>query len=157
MNLILRMLALLIASPFKPRLPIDKPSNQLTLRVLPNDIDINWHMNNGRYLTICDLSRVDLFIRTGLARTMLQQNWIPVVAEHTMKYKRPLKLFERYQVTLEVEGWDEKYFHMLHTFRVDDRIVAQGTSQGCVLSKQGVIVPETVMQIVAARNNKEQS
>ncbi len=66
MNLILRMMALLVGSFFKPRLFIENPKNSLCLRVLPNDIDINLHMNNGRYLTVCDLTRVDMFIRTGL-------------------------------------------------------------------------------------------
>ena len=96
MNLILRMIALLMKSPFKPRLPIEKPKNSLHLRVLPNDIDINLHMNNGRYLTICDLTRVDMFIRTGLAKTMVKEKWIPVISEHTMKYKKALKVFQKY-------------------------------------------------------------
>ncbi|MDC0434241.1 thioesterase family protein [bacterium] len=34
--------------------------------VLPNDLDLTMHMNNGRYLTICDFNRVDLFVRSGL-------------------------------------------------------------------------------------------
>lgn len=88
MSLIVRMLFILLASVFKPRLPIEKPKNALSLRVFPNDLDINFHMNNGRYLTICDLTRIDMFIRTGLAKTMLKEKWIPVIAEHTMKYKR---------------------------------------------------------------------
>lgn len=88
MNLIFRMMMLLIASFFKPGLPVKKPINSLQLRVLPNDIDINLHMNNGRYLTICDLTRIDMFLRTGLAKTMIKEKWIPVISEHTMKYKR---------------------------------------------------------------------
>ena len=65
MNLYFRMIWLLIGSLFKPDLPTDRPTNSISLRVLPNDIDINMHMNNGRYLTICDLTRVDMFIRSG--------------------------------------------------------------------------------------------
>ena len=116
MNLIFRMIYLLVTSLFKPGLPIKKPTNSLSLRVLPNDIDINMHMNNGRYLTICDLTRVDMFIRTGLARTMLQEKWIPVVSDHTMQYKRPLKMFDHFEVSMEVIEWDNKFFQMLHTF-----------------------------------------
>jgi len=48
-NLIFRMMYLLLVSLFKSRLPIEYPENSLTLRVLPNDIDINMHMNNGRF------------------------------------------------------------------------------------------------------------
>lgn len=151
MNLIFRMLALYLKSFFKPRLPIKKPKNELILRVLPNDIDINFHMNNGRYLTICDLTRIDMFIRTGLAKTMLKEKWIPVISEHTMKYKKGLALFQKYTVKMEVTGWDEKAFKMIHTFVVGDRVVAEGTSQGVIVSKSsGVISPVDVMDKVAS-------
>ena len=30
------------------------------MRVWPNDLDTNAHMNNGRYLTLMDLGRFDL-------------------------------------------------------------------------------------------------
>ena len=98
MNLILRMIYVFVSSYFKEKLSIDKPINSLSLMVLPNDIDINLHMNNGRYLTICDLTRIDMFIRTGLAKTMMYEKWMPVISEHTMIYKKPLKLFKRYDV-----------------------------------------------------------
>jgi len=145
------MISLLITSFFKPRLSIEKPKNSLQLRVLPNDIDINLHMNNGRYLTICDLTRVDMFIRTGLVKIMIKEKWIPVISEHTMKYKKALKIFEKYTVKMDVTGWDEKSFKMQHTFIVGDRVVAEGTSCGVILSKTGVIPPEVVMKKVAAR------
>jgi len=153
MNLIFRMILLLISSFFKPRLVIECPKNSLQYRVLPNDIDINLHMNNGRYLTICDLTRVDMFIRTGLAKTMLLEKWMPVISEHTMKYKKGLTLFQQYQIHMEVTGWDEKSFKMNHTFIVDDRVVAEGTSLGVIVSKQGVIPPDKVIQTLRARLN----
>ncbi len=63
-------------------------TNRLTTRVWLNDIDVNLHMNNGRYMTVCDLNRVDLFIRTGLLALMLKQRWSPIVSQHTMDYKK---------------------------------------------------------------------
>jgi len=155
MNLILRMIALLVASFFKPKLPIEKPKNSLTLRVLPNDIDINLHMNNGRYLTICDLTRVDMFIRTGLSRTMVNEKWMPVISEHTMKYKKALKLFQKYEVKMEVTGWDDRSFQMLHTFLVESRVVAEGISLGVIVSKAGVVPPIEVMKKTAERLNNQ--
>ena len=116
MNLIFRMLYVFVLSWFREPLGFGKPVSRLSLRVLPNDLDINFHMNNGRYLTICDLNRVDLFIRTGLLKAMSKRGWIPVIAEHTMTYKKPLGLFEQYDVQLEVTHSDDKYFYMAHTF-----------------------------------------
>ncbi len=158
MNLIFRMIGLLIASFFKPSLPVENPKNSLRLRVLPNDIDINLHMNNGRYLTICDLTRVDMFIRTGLAKSMLLNKWIPVISEHTMTYKKPLKVFQKYEVKMEITGWDERVFNMRHWFMIGDRLVAEGTSKGVIVGKSGVIPPATVIKKVVDRlSNRKKS
>jgi acyl-CoA thioesterase FadM len=140
MNLLLRMLYVLIAGMFRERLTPGNYVSELTLRVLPTDLDINLHMNNGRYLTICDLNRIDLFARSGLLKAMLKRGWIPVLSEHTMTYKRPLGLFDRYLVKLEVTGWDEKFVHMKHTFIKDGRVFAEGTSKGCVYARGAGVV-----------------
>ncbi len=143
MNLIFRMLWVLIRSLFQPRAGIGNLVSELSLHVLPNDIDINLHMNNGRYLTICDLNRVDIFARSGLLKAMFKRNWLPVIAEHTMIYKKPLKIFQRYQVRTSVTRWDEKYFYMTHAFTAGDRIMAEGTSKGCVYARGvGVVRPD---------------
>jgi len=148
MNLIFRILFVYITSLFKPRLPVGKASNTLTLHVLPNDLDINLHMNDGRYITICDLNRVNLFIRTGLLKVMLKERWMPVIAEHTMTYKKSLGLFDRYTASMEITRWDDKGFHMTHTFTIGGRIAAEGTSIGMIRSQQGVIAPAQVIETV---------
>jgi len=148
MNLIVRLMLVVIASLFKSRLPVGQTECHLTLITLPNDLDINLHMNNGRYLTICDLTRVDLFIRTGLLKTIRRRGWIPIVAEHTMTYKKPLKLFSRFRVSLYLTHWDEKYFYMTHTFTDGDRSIAEGSSKGVIKSKSGVVKPCDVIEAV---------
>lgn len=149
MNLIFRMLYVLVQSLFRERLDSGNFVSRLSLRVLPNDLDINFHMNNGRYLTICDLNRVDLFARSGLLKAMFRRKWIPVIAEHTMTYKKPLGMFERFDVMLEVTHWDEKFFYMKHTFSNGERVVAEGTSKGCVYARGlGVVSPADAMAAV---------
>jgi len=149
MNLIFRMLYVLILSTFREPLSVGNSVSKLNLRVLPNDLDINFHMNNGRYLTICDLNRVDLFIRAGLMKAMFKRKWIPVIAEHTMSYKKPLGIFDSFNVELAVNRWDEKYFYMTHTFIKDGRVVAEGTSKGCVYARgAGVVSPADAIAAV---------
>ena len=94
-----------------------------------------------------------MFIRTGLAKTMIKEKWIPVISEHTMKYKKALTIFQKYTIKMEVVGWDDKSFKMLHTFVVDDRVIAEGTSLGVIVSKGGVVPPLEVMEKVTARIN----
>jgi acyl-CoA thioesterase FadM len=145
MNLYIRLLTVLIRSLFKPKLPPGIASCDLSLRVMPNDLDINFHMNNGRYLTICDLTRMDFFFRTGLLGTMKKNKWVPVIAEHTMTYKKSLRIFQKYDVYMELKNWDDKYFYMSHVFKQGDRLIAEGTSKGAVLSRSGVIPPQEVI------------
>ncbi len=149
MNLIFRLLYVYIYSLFRERLSVENSKSVLHLRVLPNDLDLNIHMNNGRYLTICDLNRVDLFIRTGLLKTLRKRKWFPVIAEHTMTYKKSLHPFEPYTAELVVSHWDDKFFYMTHTFSTKDRVVATGTSKGAIRSRAEVIKPVDVLAAIA--------
>jgi hypothetical protein len=48
-----------------------------------------------------------------------------------------------------VTHWDEKYFYMKHTFSNSERIVAEGTSKGCVYARGlGVINPADALAAV---------
>ncbi len=155
MNLIFRMIWIVIAAHFREKLPLGKTRSSLTLRVMPNDLDLNFHMNNGRYLTICDLGRMDLFVRTGLLKSMLRRKWMPVIAEHTMAYKKPLGLFERFDTSVEVTHWDDKYFYMKHIFSNPQRVIAEGTSKGALYMRgTGVVKPEDVIAAVEEDGRK---
>ena len=66
-----------------------------------------------------------------------------------------MKLFQQYEVKMEVTDWNDRSFQMLHTFVVDNRIVAEGTSMGILVSKTGVVPPVEVIKIVTDRLNKQ--
>ena len=146
MNLLFRLLYVLCISLWRERLPVGVATSRLRLRTLPNDLDLNLHMNNGRYLTICDLNRVDLFVRTGLLRLMLRKKWTPIVIEHTMRYKRPLRLLRAFDTVMEVQSWDEREFVMSHQFIVGDRVVAEGRSRAVIHGRDGVVAPAEVIR-----------
>jgi len=148
MNLYLRLLLTILAASKKEWIPLDMLHNRLSLRVWPNDLDINRHMNNGRYMTICDLSRIDFFVRTGLLGLMLRNRWMPVIREHTMTYIKPLHLLQRYDVEMRVARWDEKYFYSTHHFTSQGKAIAEGTSIAGVRNREGVINPEQVLKAV---------
>lgn len=148
MNLIFRLLYVLFISMFRERLPVGLSISRLRLRTMPNDLDLNLHMNNGRYLTICDLNRVDLFVRTGLLRLMMGQKWTPIIVEHTMRYKRPLFVFRPFESVMELTGWDEREFFMTHQFIYAGRVVAEGTSRAVIKGRDGIVAPEEVLRVL---------
>ncbi len=65
MNLYLRLFLLLFRLIGLKRKGLFEES-RVAFRVLPNDCDINFHMNNGRYLAFMDLGRVHLMAQLRL-------------------------------------------------------------------------------------------
>lgn len=125
MSLFVRLATVLIAGRFRPPL---KPLEEsiLTLRVWPTDLDINAHMNNGRYLTVMDLGRFDLIARTPLAKIMIRSRWRPLVASAMIRYFRSLAPFQKYTLRTRVVGWDEKWFFIEQRFERGETLIAVG-------------------------------
>jgi acyl-CoA thioesterase FadM len=146
MNLIFRLIYVFTISLFRERLPVGVCESRLRLRTLPNDLDLNLHMNNGRYLTICDLNRFDLFVRGGLLPLMIRNRWRPVVTGHTMRYKRPLLLFRAFESVMQVTHWNEREFYIRHQFIYRDRVVAEGESIAVIKGAKGIVAPEEVLR-----------
>lgn len=125
MNLLIRMFLVWITSCFKPRITKISDGSELSFRVLPNDLDTNIHMNNGRYLTIMDLGRLDLVLRTGLLRAMTKRKSIPVLSAVKIRYRIPLSPFQKYKLTTRVVCWDDKWVFMEQRF-----IIEKGDKKG---------------------------
>ncbi len=117
MNLWFRFFATLIAAQWRTSLSAPLGRSKLRFRVWPLDLDINLHMNNGRYLTIMDLGRMDMIMRMGLVRPMLQRGWMPVLTSSTIRYRRELKLFEPFDMETAIVYWQGSIFVMEHKIR----------------------------------------
>ncbi len=112
-------------------------------RVLPNDIDINGHMNNGRYLTIVDLMLIEYFVRTGFAQTMLKAGWKPMSGGSFVTYRKGLQPFQKYSLSFTLDAADAHWNYMRFEFRkADGAVCAAGYMKGAVVGKQGLVTNE---------------
>ncbi|HEY0901904.1 MAG TPA: thioesterase family protein [Micavibrio sp.] len=127
MSLFFRTLWVYILSFFRPRITDITAANTVDFHVLPNDLDTNIHMNNGRYLTIMDLGRFDLVLRSGILKYMMQQKAMPVLAAAHVRWRLPLQPFQKYTLETRVLCWDEKWVYMEQRF-----IIRGGTKDGAV-------------------------
>ncbi|HJW42876.1 MAG TPA: thioesterase family protein [Geothrix sp.] len=121
----------------------------LAFRVWPNDLDVNVHMNNGRFLSVMDLGRFDLTFRTGLGRAMLRNRWKPLVGAVTMRYRRSLDPFERYELHTRLLGWDAKWFFLEQRFlKRGGELAAEGVVRALFRGRDGnVPVAEVLRQM----------
>ena len=151
MNLYLRLLWIIFRARKRDVITTEKLQNEIRTIIMPNDLDLNLHVNNGRYMTICDFNRVDLFVRSGLAKLMMKNGWAPIVAEHTMTYIKPLSVFDKIRVTMEITHWDDKFFYSTHEFFRRENKMAEGTSKSLVISKKdGRLTPLSIVDQVSA-------
>jgi acyl-CoA thioesterase FadM len=148
MNLIFRVIAVLWGYLLDHRRRDPLAPSVLEFRVLPNDLDPNRHMNNGRYLTIMDLGRLDLTLHTGLMREVIRHHWLPVLGGAMITYQRPIKPFQRYTLHTRLAGWDEKWLYMEQYFESDGKRMATAVVKGLIRGRDRSIPTTEVMGIL---------
>jgi acyl-CoA thioesterase FadM len=106
-------------------------------RVLPTDLDILRHMNNGVYLSIFDIGRFDLLKRNGVWKIFIDHGWYPVVVSETISFRKSLTLWQRFTVESRILGFDAKAVYVEQRAVVDGEIYAQAFIRGRFLSRKG--------------------
>ena len=134
MNLYLRLLFLLFRLIGLPRKgPLEE--SRVAFRVLPNDCDINFHMNNGRYLSFMDLGRVHLVAQIGLLRVILRKRWGAALGAAEINFIRPLAPFQKFELVTRLVTWDEKYAYMEQRFESGGVLCAHAYVKGLFLDR----------------------
>lgn len=110
---------------------------RVTLTTMPTDLDLLRHMNNGRYLSLMDLGRWDLLIRTGLAGAMRRHGWYAVVSSETISFRKSLHPWQRFTLESRLLGHDEKAVYMEHRCVVDGEIYARAVLRARMMKRSG--------------------
>lgn len=130
MNLWLRVIWLLISARWRGRLALPDGLSKLTFRVWPHDLDLSVHMNNGRYLTLMDLGRTDVMVRSGLWREVWRKGWTPIASAITIRFRRELTPFQAFRIETRVACWDATLVVMEQTF-----VIAGGARDGQIAAR----------------------
>ena len=120
MNLWLRLIWVWLTTLYRPSIEAPFGVSIVKMIVLPNDLDVNLHMNNGRYLTVMDLGRFDLFARGGLLRAIRGAGWTPLLSAAKIRYRRELRLWRPFRIESRVVFWEDT------SFVIEQRIIARG-------------------------------
>lgn len=78
---------------------------------LPWDIDPWAELNNGRVLTLYDLGRIVLFRRVGAVAAMRRRGWVGAVAGLSIRYRRRVRIWDRYSLHSRFIGHDARFFY----------------------------------------------
>jgi acyl-CoA thioesterase FadM len=123
MNLYLRLIWVYLRARFQPPLNMLDPG-ELELRVLPNDLDLNRHMNNGRFMTILDLAIVHLLVRTRFMGVVRHLGGHIIEGGALISFRQSLTPFAKYRLQLRYLGCNAHWHVFAFAFLNDKGAVA---------------------------------
>jgi len=123
--------------------------DRLRMHVLPNDIDINMHMNNARYLNLMDYARTHLLARTRLLEHILRSWWQPLIGAAWVTYRRSLPLFCAFELSSRLVCWDDRWFYVEQTFTGRHGLAALGWVKGALRDGKNSVALQKVIESVA--------
>ena len=126
---------------------------RLRITTLPTDIDLLRHMNNGRYLSLFDLGRWDLLVRTGLWDVMKTRAWYAVVSSETVTFRKSLNLWQRFDLESRLIGHDDKAIYLEHRAVVDGEMYARAIIRARMMKRSGGALPHA--ELLAALGRPE--
>jgi acyl-CoA thioesterase FadM len=150
MNLYLRLIWLLLRLPLMKKVTDPLAITKLYMRALPNDLDLNMHVNNGRYLTLLDLGRIHLTAVTGLLRPLLKHGYAPMLGSAKVNFIRPLRAFDKFTMTTQLIYWDEKWLYLEQKIYKGEQLCVVALFKALFMSKQGKITPEAIFPLAGA-------
>jgi acyl-CoA thioesterase FadM len=137
-NLYLRLILTWLRARLKPPIHLGD-TIEMTMRVWPNDIDVNGHMNNGRYLTITDLALIEYFSRAGFLGLALRKGWRPMLGGAMISFRHGLRPFGRYTLRMTMTCWDDRWSYMRFEFLQEGKTMAQGHAKGAIVGRKGIV------------------
>jgi acyl-CoA thioesterase FadM len=111
-------------------------------RCWPWDIDPWRELNNGRALTLYDLGRLPLAIRTGLTRALRENGWGLTVAGSSVRYRRRVRAFQRVEMRSAMVGRDARFFYVHQAMFRGGEALSSLLIRGAATSGQGIVPTE---------------
>lgn len=146
MVLLFRFLLVMLLSRFRRRIgPLDEAALRFT--VLPNDCDLNVHLNAGRFISFMDVGRVELLGRMRLFRKVIGRGWRPINGGMIIRFRRSLLPFERFTLRSRVMGWDEKWIYFEHIIERQGQVCAVGNARGLFREGTRSVPPAELLEL----------
>lgn len=114
-------------------------------RCWPWDLDPWRELNNGRTLTLYDLGRMPFAVRIGLAGVLKRHRWGITVAGNTTRYRRRVRMFDRFEMRTRCLGWDARFVYMEQSMWRDGECTSHMLLRSAVTGRNGIVPPSEVL------------
>lgn len=115
-------------------------------RCWPWDLDPWVELNNGRTLTLYDLGRIPMAIRTGIIHTLRDNGWGITVAGNSVRYRRRIRALHRFTMVSRTIGWDARFLYIEQSMWRRGECCNHMLLRGAITGPQGIVPPARLMQ-----------
>ncbi|MCK4818861.1 acyl-CoA thioesterase [bacterium] len=106
----IRLLFAILSAKYRSKLTITEESN-ITFRVWLTDVDASV-MNHATMMTVMEMGRIDFMVRSGFFKLARKRNWYFPLRSIGVQFIRPLKLFQKANLTTKVFHVDERWIYL---------------------------------------------
>ena len=117
-------------------------------RCWPWDLDPWIELNNGRTLTLYDLGRIPMGIRSGLTGMLRAKDWGITVAGNSTRYRKRIKAFQRFEMRSRCVGWDARFFYIEQAMWLGNDCANHILIRSAITSSQGIVPPAQVLAVM---------
>lgn len=103
-----------------------------TFRVGPFDCDGLRIMTAAKYPVYMDFIRWELIARSKLYHAIVKRRLAPSLGSQKIIYRKPMKIWSKFDVILESAGMDDKWVYFVHYFEQDNEVKAIGIVRSLV-------------------------
>ncbi|HMS93996.1 MAG TPA: acyl-CoA thioesterase [Tabrizicola sp.] len=107
----------------------------------PWDLDPWIELNNGRTLTLFDLGRLPLGLRTGIHKHLIAKGWGLTVAGSSVRYRKRVTMFSRLTVHSRCLGWDARFLYTEQSMWKGEECTSHVLIRSAIVSKAGIVPP----------------
>ena len=112
----------------------------------PWDLDPWMELNNGRTLTLLDLGRIPMAGRMGMLRAAFGNGWGVTVAGLSMRYRRRVRAFHRFEMHSRLIGWDDRFLYLEQAMVRHGIHLNHLLCRWAITGKEGIVPPAELLE-----------
>lgn len=114
------------------------------MRAWPWDIDPFGDLNNGRIVTLTDVGRIGLALRSGLIDAMRRRRWGLAMAGSAPQYRKRVTMWARLEFRSRLVARDERFFFIEQSMWADGAPSFNMMCRTVVTAKGGAVATDEV-------------
>lgn len=113
-------------------------------RCWPWDIDPFMELNNGRTMTLMDIGRLPLAVRTGLIGVLRRKGWRLTMAGAVVQYRARVTPFAKMEIRSRLAGRDARFVYIEQLTMAGGRPAHHAMYRGAIVGPDGIVPTDEV-------------